>query len=298
MKLGVSINLFNGEELLESCVKNIRPFADKIVVVFQTVSNFGTHENKNVELLVHRMKEEGLIDCYIFHTPSQDFEGLDEETKTLITSMRNNFHGVNYDESVYYGVYNELSKRNKGLEYLRSEGCTHVMDMDTDEFYKHDQLTEALKEVDEGGYDAGFAQMRTFYRFANCELTPPETYYVPFIYKIKPTSVFEQVDNKDFPVMTDGKRRIRTRYPIIFGRDELEMYHYSYVRADRESMYSKFQNCSSRMNFTNDKIEKMVNYWENYKAGDQLMFNGDGHDVRMWDCKIVEPSFDIKFSKL
>ena len=41
MKLGVSYNVFDGEELLESSIKSIRDNVDHISVVYQTISNFG-----------------------------------------------------------------------------------------------------------------------------------------------------------------------------------------------------------------------------------------------------------------
>lgn len=41
MKVGISYNLFDGEELLESSIKSIRDNVDYISVVYQTVSNFG-----------------------------------------------------------------------------------------------------------------------------------------------------------------------------------------------------------------------------------------------------------------
>ena len=40
MKIGVSYNLFDGEELLESSIKSIRKNVDYISVVYQTISNF------------------------------------------------------------------------------------------------------------------------------------------------------------------------------------------------------------------------------------------------------------------
>ena len=41
MKLGVSYNLFDGEELLENSIKCIRDSVDHISVVYQSTSNFG-----------------------------------------------------------------------------------------------------------------------------------------------------------------------------------------------------------------------------------------------------------------
>lgn len=293
MKLGVSINLFNGEELLESCLEYIRPYADVLNIIYQNVSNFGTHP-KDLKPLIDRMNKKKLIDNHIFYTPTKNFEGLDEGTKELIKNEGNIFHDTTYDESIYYGIFNEMNKRNLSLHYLRSQGCTHLLDMDTDEFYIKEQIEEAIKYVEKGNYDASFCQMQTYYRFNNVIITPPETYYVPFIYQIKTSSKFEQIENTDFPVFCDGKRRIKCGYPLVFDRSELEMHHYSYVRNNVESMKSKFKNCSSKMNFDDDKVNLLCKNWENFKRGDMALFNSGGSGVRYYETKVITPFFNIK----
>ncbi len=49
MKLGVSYNLFDGEELLEKSILSIRENVDYISVVFQMVSNLGDICNSNIK---------------------------------------------------------------------------------------------------------------------------------------------------------------------------------------------------------------------------------------------------------
>jgi len=288
MKLGVSINLFNGEELLESCLENIRPYADTICVIYQNVSNFGTHK-KNLRPLISELKEKGLIDHSILYVPNKEFHGLDEGTKEMIKNEGNDFNGVTYDESIYYGIFNEMNKRNLSLDYLRLIGCSHLLDMDTDEFYEHEKIKVAIKHIQEGGFDSSFCQMQTYYKDFDCVISPPETYYVPFIYKIKENSIFEQIENVDFPVHCDGKRRIKSGYSYVFDRVELEMHHFSYVRKDVDSMKSKFLNCSSRMNFTNDKINMIIKNWSNFKKGTNATFNANGNGVKFFDTKIIYP---------
>ena len=293
MKLGVSINLFNGEELLESCLESIRPYADYINVIFQNVSNFGTHP-KELRPLIQDLVEKKLIDNWIFYTPTKEFEGLDEGTKELIKSEGNVFNDVNYDESIYYGIFNEIKKRNLSLDLLRTKGCTHLLDMDTDEFYLAEQIQKAKDQIKEGGFDASFCQMQTYYKYSNVVIEPPEQYYVPFIYKIKEKSKFEQIENSDFPVNCDGKRRIKSGYPYVFDRKELEMHHLSYVRKDTESMESKFANCSSRMNFPKEKINMICKCWREFKIGDKAMFNANGLGVKYFDTQKINSGIKIK----
>ena len=53
MKLGVSYNLFDGEELLTDSIKSIRDSVDIVSVVYQTESNFGQKANPGLANLLH-----------------------------------------------------------------------------------------------------------------------------------------------------------------------------------------------------------------------------------------------------
>jgi hypothetical protein len=58
MRLGISYNVFDGEELLESSIKLIRDNVDFISVVYQTTSNFGNQCSEELVPLLHRLKNE------------------------------------------------------------------------------------------------------------------------------------------------------------------------------------------------------------------------------------------------
>jgi CRP-like cAMP-binding protein len=62
MKLGISYNLFDGEELLEGSIKQIRQHVDYVSVVYQTISNFGNTCSPELIRLLEKLKSEGLID--------------------------------------------------------------------------------------------------------------------------------------------------------------------------------------------------------------------------------------------
>ena len=157
MKLGVSYNIFDGEELLENSIRSIRDNVDYISVVYQEISNFGNPCNENLVSLINKLKTEGLVD-EIFKYKPQPQRG---------------------------GHFNEINKRNIGL--LLSEGakCTHHMAMDSDEFYTDEQFKFLKKEMIEGDYDSSCCQMVTYYKEPNYRLDPKEDYYVSLIYKIQ-----------------------------------------------------------------------------------------------------------------
>ena len=59
MKLGISYNLFDGEELLESSIKSVRNEAFHINVVYQTTSYYGNKTENGVGKLLLKLKEKG-----------------------------------------------------------------------------------------------------------------------------------------------------------------------------------------------------------------------------------------------
>ena len=118
MKLGISYNLFDGEELLEASLKSVREEAFHINVVYQTTSYYGNNSSPYIKDFLLNLKNKGLID-EIFHY-ERDFSKNDKH-------------------------YFEREKRNIGLSIARKNGCTHFLSMDVDEFYDREQLKKAKK---------------------------------------------------------------------------------------------------------------------------------------------------------
>jgi len=116
MKLGITYNVFDSEELLEYSILQVREFAHIISVVYQEVSNFG-NKNENLKPLLEKLKQKGLIDIIIPYSPT--FE-KDKNNKIKIAN----------------GTKNEQDKRNIGVEISRANGCEIFMNMDCDELYE------------------------------------------------------------------------------------------------------------------------------------------------------------------
>ena len=62
MKLGISYNLFDGEELLEASINSVREEAFHVSVVYQTKSYYGNDANPKLLSLLSGLKRQGLID--------------------------------------------------------------------------------------------------------------------------------------------------------------------------------------------------------------------------------------------
>ena len=238
MKLGISYNVFDGEELLESSIKSIRDNVDHISVVYQTMSNFGNECDDGLVDLLEDLKSRGLVDELFKYKP-------------LVSRG---------------GHFNEMTKRNLGLSLSQGQKCTHHMAMDTDEFYTDEQFKYLKKVMTEGEYDSGACQMVTYYKEPTYRLEPKEDYYVSLIFKINSNSRYEL--GCFFPVLVDPTRRMLPNKCKIFTRKEIEMHHMSFVRNNIES---KLLNSSANSSF-NTIIPKIVDYYNNWEYPNDVMW--------------------------
>jgi hypothetical protein len=231
MKLGCSWNVFDGEELLEGSIKQIRQHVDYVSVVYQTTSNFGNACNPELLPLLERLKSEGLVDELFEYNPK-----------------------VNKG-----GHFNEIQKRNIGLSLSQGAGCTHHMSMDSDEYYITSEFENLKKIVEDGDYDSSYCQMQTYYKSWEYALDPPEEYYVSLIFKIKNDSNY--IMGASAPVLVDPTRRMSpSDKPLVLKREQIQMHHGSYIRND---IRTKLTNSSSKTD--NWNIDGVVNYYENFK---------------------------------
>lgn len=240
MKLGVSYNLWNGEELLKASILSIRNSVDFISIIFQEKSNHN-NERSDLKPFLSSLLKRKLIDKIYYYEPDLSLNPK----------------------------LNELNKRNLGLSLSRNAKCTHHLSIDVDEFYNK-QFNKAKKYIERNNINVSVCQMQTYYKYPTLQIIPPEDYYVTFIFSIKSQTEFI-LNLKNYPILVDPSRYI----PIddsfkIFQREELEMHHMSYVRKD---IRLKMENAGAKCNYVND-IDKLVNHYENFKKGDQAMCAG------------------------
>jgi hypothetical protein len=240
MKLGISYNVFDGEELLEGSIKQIRESVDYISVVYQTISNFGSSCNSELLSILEKLKVKKLVDEIILYSPT--------------------FLSPHIDET---------KKRQIGLEYSIKNGCSHHMSMDTDEYYEENNFKNLKKIIIDGDYDSSYCQMLTYYKTWEYVLEPPEDYYVPLIYKINKNTHFKYGGLS--PVLVDPTRKISNlNNPIVLKREQIQMHHGSYIRKD---MRKKLENSTANVNFKND-IDKIVEHYNNWEYPQKVLWAG------------------------
>lgn len=215
MRLGVSYIVFDGVELLEHSIQQIRKHVDYIQVIYQTESWFG-HPIKNEDLItLNSLKVRGLVDEL---SKFSDFTPLQDKRSNSIGKAK---------------VY-EKEKRMFGLRSALKKGCTHYLCMDVDEFYLEEQFVWAKNQIIENDYGLTAA------RFINYVNIPTlnrgyDSARVPFICKIMDRSSM----TSRFFVRCDPTRGISSPVKSTHEFDPklLTMHHMESVRKDLSLKY-------------------------------------------------------------
>lgn len=114
MHLAAIWNVWDGYELLERSIRQIRPHVEWVVVVFQKESNFGNPINEGLMKTLDRLDDEHLVDLFAEYT-------------RIIKDNR-------------FPHMNEFIKRKIGLNLAKNLGANYWIDLDVDEMYHTDQF--------------------------------------------------------------------------------------------------------------------------------------------------------------
>ena len=262
-KLSLTINAFDATELLEPLISEIRDQVDHIAAIYQKKSywkNPMAKEDMN-ELL--RLKDIGLIDELIEFKP-------------------------NFSK---YSREQECDKRNMGIELMKKNGSSHVLNIDADEFYDAEQFREAKRLINEKGYGITYCSYVNYYRDFNHYLVYPFRPFVPFIH----STFFKYTYDGPAPGPTDPTRRINNPSNLgtyIFTDEELRMGHAAWIRKD---IKKKLQNWSAKNHFKKELIDAAVTRWNNWKEGEDaiMLFNVPENSVKVKKLETRIHKFDV-----
>ncbi|HAS6502882.1 TPA: hypothetical protein GRR52_08740 [Vibrio parahaemolyticus] len=233
MKLSVSFNFFNGEELLFSAVENIREQAEHISIVYQLVSNQGHKISDRALDVIKSLKDSGYVDDFIEFEPDLNSQaGL-----------------------------NEFRKRDVGLELAKINRCTHFLSMDADEFYLKEQFQQAKEIILKNDISCSVVPSYFYVKNPIWRSEGVDTTQVCFIVKIDEGLSFKY--NQDFPANNiDSTRRfINMKNGFhIFDRSDICMHHMSYVRDDIDSKLLNSSNAKGNDVFMG-KVREAFNEW-------------------------------------
>lgn len=206
MKLAACYTVYDGLELLEGAMQSVAACVDEFVIVFQDVSNHGEKDDtvlKRVEKIADKF-----YNVTIVHY----------KTDLSLTDKTN-----------------ELKKHNEGLRVAKSLGCSHFFFAATDHYYKRAEVMYA-KEVAKD-FDLTLTSMFTYFKKPTWQLTPKEDYFMPFICRLYPETLFVEGVWK-LPYLVDPSVRINTnKKHYLFKDEEIMLHHYSVVRDNVEKKY-------------------------------------------------------------
>jgi hypothetical protein len=248
-KLGAVYIVFDGIELLEKSILQIRKHVDYVNVIYQKVSWF----NKPI-------KPE---DLKILNSLTS-LKLIDELTEFTAFKPRLDYSNNSIKESKKY----ETLKRQKGLLNCLKVGCTHHICMDVDEFYISSEFESAKKIIYSDNIDYSACKYIN-YVTPNLHRGLGEM-HVPFICKINNSSSH----GPSFITRVDSTRGITTKNiliskKIIFSPSIIKMHHMETVRIN---LYSKYES-TSRLNLDRGRLHKLVEIVKTAKDNDSNIIN-------------------------
>lgn len=192
MKLACIYNCFDGVELIQKSIEQIYDHCEMVVIVYQTISNFGEE-----------------------WSPLPDLEKMVGHKIAL----------VKYDPTIEWGGnLNERAKRNLGIDFARDNHCTHFLGMDVDEFY--DDFASCKRLYLESGHKGSVCKMQTYFKKPTLMFDRPEDYYVPFIHELNEDT---KSGSSTYKFYVDPTRAINQSDVVELP---FFMHHYSWVRKD------------------------------------------------------------------
>jgi len=267
VKLGLTINAFDASELLDQLISEIRDQVDWVAAIYQKRSYWGNPMSKTDMDELNHLKSLGLIDELIEFKP--------------------NFNKYSREQ--------ECEKRNQGIDIAAQRGCSHVLNIDADEFYDKDQFREAKNYINQTGWGITYWSYVNYYKDFEHYLVYPFRPLVPGIH----STFFKYTYNGPAPGPTDPTRRILNPSNLgtyVFPDEMIRMGHAAWIRRD---IRKKLVNWSAKNHFPKELINKAVERWENWKEGETaiMLFNvpENNVDVRNLDVKIHK--FEVPWLK-
>jgi len=210
MKLIALYSVFDGEELLEGSVRQIRPHVDFVLCSVQTVSYAGEVYEGGADK-AYELKRQGLVDEVVVYTP----------------------------QPAERPQMDELRKRFGAMQKGYKSGFTHFFHMDCDEYYLSDQFKAARDHLDASDADGSVAYIQGYFKRPDWELDDVDRAFVPFIHRYREGL---HCCGSNYPYLCDPTRTVNAKNIIVLPREMVLMHHYSWVRND---IGRKMRNCST-----------------------------------------------------
>lgn len=238
MKLGISYGAFDGLELIEYTLRNMRSEVDFICLVRQQTGYHGNAADPVDLEIIDYLLRIGLADEVVDFTPDL----------TLSPQI------------------NETRIRNLGLDRSIANGCTHHTSADVDEFYIVEQLKLAKETI--GDADCSVAESIDYFKKPTWKIVPERRHLMAFIHPVSTRYAM----NYDFPQGIDFTRRSdKCDNCLVYKPEVFEIHHMNYVR---NTIRKKMAN---NLNHTRvpGSPHKFANHYDKYQVGELLCIPPD-----------------------
>jgi hypothetical protein len=193
MKLAAIYNVWSdSSDLLKGSIERIIDSVDLVVIVYQTVSNFGQVDNT----CLFDLKEiEGDKIIKIFYSPIEAWKPQ----------------------------ANEINKRKQGVMIANQHGCSHFLLMDCDEYYDPTEFKTAKEWVIERNFIATYVDMWTYFLKPYLRLREPTK--ATFICSMDSLPLGGSFGG----INADYTRKVTATHPQLAP---IMMHHVSWIRKD------------------------------------------------------------------
>lgn len=227
MKLAACYNAFNGTELLEGSVQQIRDQVDELIIVMNVVSNYGEAIKVEDAERIHHVAEKHKGSLIMF-SPERDMPA----------------------------THNSRVRVDKRIVEARRLKCDYFFLSAEDHYYDPEEFAKAKRYIeDHPDIDVSLTKMYTYYKKPQWQLDIIEDYFMPLFMKI---GRYTKPSVSPYPYRTDPAVRIE---PVerfhVFDESEIMMHHFSMVRKDMES---KLRNAQAKGNWKHNHLEQFKRY--------------------------------------
>lgn len=272
IRLGAMYNCFEGSELLRYSIRQIRPHVDFILLMYQKFSWYGHPVlGKDLNEIESLLKEKLVDQIFCFYPEVFAIESTSARTI-------------------------EAQKRNVGRSLLYSFGMTHMVDLDTDEFYKKDEFEYAKAQIELKKLEYSAVNYINYYKCPTFQVVSSSAQRVPFICKIDPNKTMGEtpgnfvINKKSMSVdLTRGYDIFNNQTnSYLFNSNEITMHHMLSVRKNMKYKW-KVHSGTAPLGKTKEQIaDEMLSLNSSSKSFDaKALYRGQEQ------IKIVDNYFGI-----
>jgi len=247
MRLVLVINVFEGTEHLEPILTELRECVDLVVLLWQKVSYFGTPIAPEDREEIQRLQGIGLVDECIEFFPDLAKDPLTQER----------------------------TKRNLAVQIAQEQDMSHVLVIDSDEYYLREAVLRAKFELEERGFVSTYCTYVNYYKDFEHRLVYNRAFFVPFIHETNVKYAPSKGPGPIDPTRTLADKGLKT---AALPSWLVQMHHAAWIRKDIRKKLSVWSNKSL---YTKALLQETLQRWDTWEEGQDaiMLFKALGNQI-------------------